>query len=109
MGGKNGCVVAGCKEPRDAATQIVAAAYQASGQRCTAISRVIVLEEQREELEAALVEETKNLKVGSGLDEETTMGPLSSRNQLQRSIHYVDRSEERRVGIECRSRWSPYP
>src|SRR3712207_1468672 len=51
MGGKNGCVVAGCKEPRDAATQIVAAAYQTSGQRCTAISRVIVLEEQREELE----------------------------------------------------------
>jgi aldehyde dehydrogenase (NAD+) len=90
MGGKNGCVVAGCEDPRDAAAQIVAAAYQASGQRCTAISRVIVLEEQREELEAALVEETKKLKVGRGLDEETTMGPLSSRNQLQRSIHYVD-------------------
>src|SRR3712207_7966082 len=35
---------------------------------------------------AALVEETKKLKVGRGLDEETTMGPLSSRNQLQRSI-----------------------
>ena len=23
-------------------------------------------------------------------------------------IHYSDRSEERRVGKECRSRWSPY-
>src|SRR3712207_8047979 len=33
MGGKNGCVVAGCKDPMDAAAQIVAAAYQASGQR----------------------------------------------------------------------------
>jgi len=90
MGGKNGCVVARCKDPKDAAAQIVPAAYQASGQRCTAISRVIVLEEQREELEAAHVEETKKLKVGRGLDEETTMGPLSSSNQLQRSIHYVD-------------------
>jgi aldehyde dehydrogenase (NAD+) len=94
MGGKNGCVVAGCKDPKDAAAQIVAAAYQASGQRCTAISRVIVLEEQREQLEAALVEETKKLKVGRGLDEQTTLGPLSSRNQLQRSIHYVDRAKE---------------
>ena len=23
-------------------------------------------------------------------------------------IHIIDRSEERRVGKECRSRWSPY-
>jgi len=23
-------------------------------------------------------------------------------------IHYTQRSEERRVGKECRSRWSPY-
>ncbi len=90
MGGKNGCVVAGYDDVGSAATQIVAAAYQASGQRCTAISRVIVLEEQRADLEEALVEEARKLKVGHGLDEETTMGPLSSRNQLQRSVHYVE-------------------
>ena len=23
-------------------------------------------------------------------------------------VYYIDRSEERRVGKECRSRWSPY-
>ena len=27
---------------------------------------------------------------------------------LQQSVGMVDRSEERRVGKECRSRWSPY-
>ncbi|HZA46962.1 MAG TPA: aldehyde dehydrogenase family protein [Rubrobacter sp.] len=94
MGGKNGCVVAKSKAPKEAAAQIVAAAYQTSGQRCTAISRVIVLEEQREELEAALVEEAEKLKVGYGLDDGTTMGPLSSRNQLQRSVHYVDLAQK---------------
>src|SRR5918997_377729 len=94
MGGKNGCVVASCNDPKEAAAQIVAAAYQTSGQRCTAISRVIVLEEQREELEAALVEEAEKLKVGYGLDDGTTMGPLSSRNQLQRSVHYVDLAQK---------------
>ena len=31
------------------------------------------------------------------LEEETGIGP-----------HLVERSEERRVGKECRSRWSPY-
>src|SRR5688572_983733 len=27
---------------------------------------------------------------------------------LQRGMRVIDRSEERRVGKECRSRWSPY-
>ena len=27
---------------------------------------------------------------------------------LEEDIHSEDRSEERRVGKECRSRWSPY-
>lgn len=94
MGGKNGCIVAGYGDVESAATQIVAAAYQATGQRCTAISRVIVLEEQREMLEAVLVEEAKKLGVGYGLEEETVMGPLSSRNQLDRSIYYVDRAQK---------------
>jgi acyl-CoA reductase-like NAD-dependent aldehyde dehydrogenase len=94
MGGKNGCVVARLGDVKNAAAQIVAAAYQTSGQRCTAISRVIVLEEQQEELEAALIQEAQKLKVGYGLDDGTTMGPLSSRNQLQRSIHYVDLAQK---------------
>ena len=29
-------------------------------------------------------------------------------NDLKRIINKIDRSEERRVGKECRSRWSPY-
>ena len=29
-------------------------------------------------------------------------------DKLPEGVHYVRRSEERRVGKECRSRWSPY-
>ena len=29
-------------------------------------------------------------------------------HELQDGVDYVPRSEERRVGKECRSRWSPY-
>src|SRR5256885_11741458 len=32
----------------------------------------------------------------------------SARSRASASICYLDRSEERRVGKECRSRWSPY-
>ena len=37
---------------------------------------------------------------GLGRDENTE---IQSSNES-----YIDRSEERRVGKECRSRWSPY-
>ena len=33
-------------------------------------------------------------------------GPISAHEGVQRYVD--DRSEERRVGKECRSRWSPY-
>ena len=32
---------------------------------------------------------------------------LKNKNKLS-AIHFIRRSEERRVGKECRSRWSPY-
>ena len=34
--------------------------------------------------------------------------PVFIRNTEERILKNVQRSEERRVGKECRSRWSPY-
>ena len=37
--------------------------------------------------------------------------PKPTPNEVQQHfafVHYAERSEERRVGKECRSRWSPY-
>src|SRR5260370_26490908 len=41
-----------------------------------------------------------------GTDQRITSGPAVKTAALKGRIH--DRSEERRVGKECRSRWSPY-
>ena len=46
------------------------------------------------------------------LDDQTKMGEnaisyLSFKMELD-TLYYAERSEERRVGKECRSRWSPY-
>jgi aldehyde dehydrogenase (NAD+) len=90
MGGKNACVVADYADIPNAAKQIVAAAYQTAGQRCTAISRVIVLQEQQAALEAALAAEVGKLHVGYGMDETTTMGPLVSQKQLDTVLGYID-------------------
>ena len=33
---------------------------------------------------------------------------ITAKSLLQKVVQEIDRSEERRVGKECRSRWSPY-
>ena len=37
-----------------------------------------------------------------------TLKQIARTRELTREYYFSDRSEERRVGKECRSRWSPY-
>ena len=76
MGGKNPCIVAGYHDPEAAAAQIAQAAFAVSGQRCTSISRVIVLRGEAEELESRIAEKMKSHVLGNGMDPEVTMGPV---------------------------------
>jgi aldehyde dehydrogenase (NAD+) len=100
MGGKNAAVVASCHDTERVAREITAAAFTASGQRCTAVSRVIVLEDEREALEQALVREVEKLVMGYGMQEETTMGPIVSEDQLNTISQYVeDAKQEGKVRI----------
>ena len=94
LGGKNPAVVIDCPDLEDAAREIVAAAFQCSGQRCTAISRVIVDAEQADALVERIVAHVTRLEVGDGLDPGTTMGPLVSHGQLRTVDRYV------RQGVE---------
>jgi alpha-ketoglutaric semialdehyde dehydrogenase len=95
LGGKNPAVVMDCDDPEGAAREIVAAAFLCSGQRCTALSRVIVKNEQADALLEHLVHLAAQIKVGDGLDRTTNMGPLVSRGQLEIVDNYVKR------GVEC--------
>jgi aldehyde dehydrogenase (NAD+) len=89
LGGKNPAVVIDYDDLQGAAREIVSAAFQCTGQRCTALSRVVVLESQANELVENLVAEVGRIKVGDGMSAETTMGPLVSMGQLQSTAGYV--------------------
>src|SRR5256885_6279366 len=45
---------------------------------------------------------------GAGFDHDTNIVTLFSRDGRDLALPKMSRSEERRVGKECRSRWSPY-
>jgi alpha-ketoglutaric semialdehyde dehydrogenase len=94
LGGKNPAVVIDYEDLDGAAREIVAAAFLCSGQRCTAISRVIVSEAQADALVERILFHVGRIRVGDGLEAATTMGPLVSDGQLRTVDRYV------RLGIE---------
>jgi acyl-CoA reductase-like NAD-dependent aldehyde dehydrogenase len=83
LGGKNPAVVIDFDDLDLAAREITSAAFLCSGQRCTAISRVIVCESQADALVERILCHVRAIKVGDGLEPGTTMGPLVSLGQLR--------------------------
>lgn len=89
LGGKNPAIVVQCNDLDRAAQEIVGAAFLCSGQRCTALSRVIVEESQADQLRDRLSTQIAKIRVGNGLDPQTTMGPVVSGEQLATVAGYV--------------------
>jgi aldehyde dehydrogenase (NAD+) len=89
MGGKNPTIVLADADIADAVNVVVNAAFFSTGQRCTATSRVIVEEPIVEKFTAALVERTRTLKVGDGLQAGIEIGPSIDQKQLDSVLEYV--------------------
>lgn len=94
LGGKNAAVVLNYADLAGAAKQIVSAAFACSGQRCTSISRVVVLKSQAQKLIEALLHEVKQLRVGPAWEPGVHMGPLVNKEQLESVQRYVSLGKE---------------
>ncbi|GGE79078.1 aldehyde dehydrogenase family protein [Nesterenkonia cremea] len=89
LGGKNPAYVHSAHDLGTVADEIVSAAIQCTGQRCTAISRVLVEEEIADELVDGLASRFNALRVGPGTDPETTVGPMTSNHQRDTVAEYL--------------------
>ena len=89
MGGKNPTIVLADADIADAVNVVVNAAFFSTGQRCTATSRVIVEEPIVDKFTSALVERTRSLKVGDGLQAGIEIGPSIDEKQLSTVLEYV--------------------
>jgi len=89
MGGKNPLVVLDDADLDRAATCAIDGAFFATGQRCTASSRIIVTEGIHDRFVKALAERARSLRVGDALDPNTQIGPAVSESQLEQNLRYV--------------------
>ncbi len=76
LGGKNGAILNDSDDLEGAITQILGAAFMTSGQRCTAISRVIVHKDLAAQAKDILSAKAAAMKVGPGMNADTDIGPL---------------------------------
>jgi alpha-ketoglutaric semialdehyde dehydrogenase len=89
LGGKNGIVVLADADLDLAVDGIIWSAFGTTGQRCTACSRVIAEERIADELVTRLAERAASLRLGSGLDPATDVGPLISAAAVEKTDRYV--------------------
>jgi len=90
LGGKNAVIVLADADLDLAADGILWSAFGTTGQRCTACSRVVVDRRVAPELLNRLEARTRELRLGSGLDEAVDVGPLISGAAAERVAGYVD-------------------
>jgi aldehyde dehydrogenase (NAD+) len=90
MGGKNAVIVHEDADLELAAEGILWGAFGTTGQRCTATSRVVVHRAVQRELAERLVIGAKKLKLGDGLEQGVSVGPLVSNGQLETVKKYVE-------------------
>jgi aldehyde dehydrogenase (NAD+) len=90
MGGKNPLVVLDDCDLDRAVQCALDGAFFATGQRCTASSRLIVTAGIYERFTAALAARVAALRVGDALAPETQIGPLASQAQMDKTLAYLD-------------------
>ncbi|MEH1870554.1 L-glutamate gamma-semialdehyde dehydrogenase [Nostoc sp.] len=101
MGGKNAIIVDESADLDQAVVGIVQSAFGYSGQKCSAASRVIVLQPIYDAFVQRLVEATKSLNIGEAELPSTQVGPVIDANARDRIREYIEKGKaEAQLALE---------
>ena len=89
-GAKNHCVVMPDCDLDQAVNGLMGAAYGSAGERCMAQSVAVAVGKTGNQLVNKLAKKVESLKVGPGLDKNSEMGPLVTKQHLEKVRGYVD-------------------
>jgi alpha-ketoglutaric semialdehyde dehydrogenase len=90
MGGKNPTIVLADADLKSAVENVVNASFFSTGQKCTATSRAIVEDGIYDQFLEAVVERTKKLKVGDGMQPGVDIGPAVDKGALETIMKYIE-------------------
>ncbi|PYV11986.1 MAG: aldehyde dehydrogenase family protein, partial [Acidobacteria bacterium] len=101
MGGKNPTIVLKDSDLDYAADVLVNGAFFSTGQKCTACSRAIIEKAIYDPLVEKLLEKTRKLKVGNGLEPGVDIGPAVDANQLETDLKYIEIGKKEGAKLLC--------
>ena len=104
MGGKNPVIVARDADLDLAVNATISGAFRSTGQKCTATSRVIVEKDIYPAFREKLLEKTRSLRIGDGMDESTWLGPCASESQMETVLSYIQKGVEEGARLLCGGR-----
>jgi acyl-CoA reductase-like NAD-dependent aldehyde dehydrogenase len=82
LGGNDAGIVLPDVDPKAVAAKLFGVCFHNNGQTCQALKRLYVHEDIHDELVAEMAAIATGVKVGNGLDQDTDLGPLQNRKQL---------------------------
>lgn len=94
MGGKNATIVDDDADLDEAVSQIIYSAFGFQGQKCSACSRVVVLDAIYDKFVRRLTHAAESLPIGPAEDSVNYMGPLADDSLLEGVLRYVQIAEE---------------
>ena len=101
MGGKNPTIVLSDADLDYAADTLINGAFFSTGQKCTACSRAVIERSIFEPLVAKLIERTRKLKVGNGLEQGIQIGPAVDADQLKTDLDYIEIAKNEGAELLC--------
>jgi RHH-type transcriptional regulator, proline utilization regulon repressor / proline dehydrogenase / delta 1-pyrroline-5-carboxylate dehydrogenase len=93
MGGKNAIIVDTDADLDAAVDGVVISAFHYAGQKCSACSRVVVLEAIHDQFVRRLTQAAASLKVGDPADPGTRIGPVISAEARERILGYIEQGK----------------
>jgi acyl-CoA reductase-like NAD-dependent aldehyde dehydrogenase len=99
LGGKSPFIIFPDADLDAASAAAMFGVWGASGQVCTCGTRVLIHREVHDSVVDTIVDQSSGMRLGSGFDPETEMGPVVSAGQLERVQRYV--AIGRDEGAEC--------
>ena len=78
------------------------AKFRNNGQVCISPSRFYIHEKKKNDFTKLMVEKTKKLKLGNGMDKDTILGPLTTKKDLKKLRNLVEKTKNEGAKILCR-------
>ena len=79
----------------------IAAKFRNNGQVCISPNRFYIHENKKDEFTKLIVEKTKKLKIGDGMNKDTNLGPLTTKKRLNELELLVEKTKKEGAKVLC--------